>query len=52
MVHVPCGEHLAQFRMVLRVRREIQLVEEGQCGGWLQVAVDVVGARPKATEEG
>ncbi|UUS34388.1 hypothetical protein NRO40_28560 [Streptomyces changanensis] len=43
---------MAQFSKVLRVRGEIQLVEESQCGSRFQVAVDVVEARPKTAEEG
>ena len=36
MVLVPCDEHLARFRTMLRVRREIQPVEKSQCGGRMQ----------------
>lgn len=49
---MPRGKYVAQFSKVLGVRGEIQLVEEGQCGGRFQVAVDVVEARPKTVEEG
>ncbi|MFD6089289.1 hypothetical protein [Streptomyces chartreusis] len=49
---MPGGEYVAQFGKMLRVRGEIELVEEGQCGSRVQITVDIVEARPKTAKKG